>query len=283
MNSNPNPNPIIEKSSSSEKNKIVQMHLQRFYDSTNGLFEICIDEAGRGCLFGRVYIACVVLPKESTKNNVSSFSGKTDFTNESFSGNNIKDSKKFSSKTKINQVAEYIKQNAFAWHIAFIEHDVIDKINILQAVMRGMHECIRKTIESLNTDIYKCMAIIDGNYFTPYREFDETQQSIVEMKFSTIEKGDSIYMGIAAASILAKTARDEYVLEMCHKYSDLNLKYNLNKNMGYGTKQHLEGIKQYGITQWHRKTFGICRDTPVVECHSKQNEETDEEMAATPP
>lgn len=282
---NPIPIPIdktILEKTSSNNNPLVH-HLQRFYDSTNELFEICIDEAGRGCLFGRVYIACVVLPKESTKNNVSSFPGKPDFTDESFSGNNIKDSKKFSSKTKINQVAEYIKQNAFAWHIAFIEHDVIDKINILQAVMRGMHECIRKTIESLNTDISKCMAIIDGNYFTPYREFDETQQSIVEMKFSTIEKGDSIYMGIAAASILAKTARDQYVLEMCNTYPELNIKYNLHKNMGYGTKQHLEGIKQHGITQWHRKTFGICRDTPVVECHLTQNEKTDEKMAATPP
>jgi ribonuclease HII len=218
--------------------------LTRFYNETTQ-FELSIDEAGRGCLFGRVYIACVVLPKEP----------------ELFDGKDIKDSKKFSSKKKLNEVAEYIKTNALAWHIAYVESDVIDDINILKAVMQGMHECIRNIIEKLKiinnvVTIDKCMAVIDGNYFTPYHAFDNTDETIHEMHHVTIEQGDAKYMGIAAASILAKNARDNYVLDLCKEYPVLIERYGLDSNMGYGTKKHLEGIRQHGITQWHRRTFG---------------------------
>lgn len=208
-------------------------------------FELSIDEAGRGCLFGRVYIACVVLPKEP----------------ELFDGKDIKDSKKFSSKKKLNEVAEYIKTNALAWHVAYVESEIVDEINILKAVMQGMHECIRNIIEKLkiinNTvTIDNCMAVIDGNYFTPYRAFDSNDETIHEMSHITIEQGDAKYMGIAAASILAKTARDNYVLDLCKEYPALIERYGLDSNMGYGTKKHLEGIREHGITQWHRRTFG---------------------------
>jgi len=218
--------------------------LTRFYNETTQ-FELSIDEAGRGCLFGRVYIACVVLPKEP----------------ELFDGKNIKDSKKFSSKKKLNEVAEYIKTNALAWHVAYIDSDVIDDNNILKAVMQGMHECIRNIIEKIkiidNTvTIDKCMAVIDGNYFTPYRAFDNNDETIHEIQHVTIEQGDAKYMGIAAASILAKTARDNYVLELCKEYPILIDRYGLDSNMGYGTKKHLDGIREHGITQWHRRTFG---------------------------
>jgi ribonuclease HII len=218
--------------------------LTRFYND-NTQFELSIDEAGRGCLFGRVYIACVVLPKEP----------------ELFDGTNIKDSKKFSSKKKLNEVAEYIKTNALVWHVAYVESDVIDEINILKAVMQGMHECIRNIIEKLkiidnNMTIKKCMAVIDGNYFTPYRVFDTSDETIYEISHVTIEQGDAKYMGIAAASILAKTARDNYVLELCKEHPILIERYGLESNMGYGTKKHLEGIREHGITQWHRRTFG---------------------------
>ena len=219
--------------------------LTRFYNQETA-FELSIDEAGRGCLFGHVYIACVVLPKEP----------------ELFDGKNIKDSKKFSSKKKLNEVADYIKSNALAWHVASIDSNTIDEINILQAVMRGMHECIRNIMEKLheknnqNTTIKNYMAVVDGNYFTPYRAFDNTDNTIHEMPFVTIEQGDAKYMGIAAASILAKTSRDNYVLELCKQYPILVERYGLDSNMGYGTKKHLEGIREYGITQWHRRTFG---------------------------
>jgi len=219
--------------------------LTRHYNQDT-TFELCIDEAGRGCLFGRVYIACVVLPKES----------------DLFDGKNIKDSKKFSSKKKLNEVAEYIKTNALAWHVAYIDSKTIDEINILQAVMRGMHDCIRSIIMKLHeknnqtVSIKNCMAVVDGNYFTPYRAFDNSDNTIHEMPHVTIEQGDAKYMGIAAASILAKTERDNYVLDLCKQYPVLVERYGLDSNMGYGTKKHLEGIREHGITQWHRCTFG---------------------------
>jgi ribonuclease HII len=233
---------VVEKQ---KKIRAPMVLLTRHYNQET-TFELSIDEAGRGCLFGRVYIACVVLPKES----------------DLFDGKNIKDSKKFSSKKKLNEVAEYIKSNALAWHVASVDSEIIDEINILQAVMRGMHECIRNIIIKLNektkqtTSIQQCMAVVDGNYFTPYRAFDNSDNTIHEMPYVTIEQGDAKYMGIAAASILAKTARDNYVLELCEQYPILSERYGLESNMGYGTKKHLEGIREHGITQWHRRTFG---------------------------
>jgi ribonuclease HII len=222
--------------------------LTRVYNQETA-FELSIDEAGRGCLFGRVYIACVVLPKEP----------------ELFDGKNIKDSKKFSSKKKLNEVADYIKSNALAWYVAWVDSETIDEINILQSVMRGMHDCIRNIMEKLQNKpiqtsqivcIKNCMAVVDGNYFKPYCAFDSTDNTIQEMPYVTIEQGDAKYMGIAAASILAKTARDNYILELCKQYPILVERYGLDSNMGYGTKKHLEGIRENGITQWHRRTFG---------------------------
>ena len=226
--------------------------LQRFFNETNG-YELSIDEAGRGCLFGRVYIACVVLPKLP----------------ELFDGKDIKDSKKFTSKKKLNEVANYIKQHSYAWHITYIDSDEVDNINILKSVMKGMHECIRETITKINDitkqshNLEEFTAIIDGNYFTPFRQYDETTQTIIELPYNTVIHGDALYMGIAAASILAKDARDTYILELCEEYPELIEKYGLNTNMGYGTKNHLEGIAKYGITQWHRKTYGICKTSPL--------------------
>ena len=228
--------------------------LDRFY-SPNNKYELSIDEAGRGTLFGRVYIACVVLPKDPKL----------------FSGKDIKDSKKFTSKTKLNDAAEYIKANALAWHIAHIEANVVDDVNILQAVMQGMHECIRETMDRINSDVndYPCpmtdfIAVIDGNYFNPYRAFDPTCQTIRELHHVTVEKGDGKYMAIAAASILAKSERDKYMLDLCAKYPILVERYGMDTNMGYGTKIHLAGIQKYGITQWHRRTFGCCKTANIT-------------------
>jgi len=238
-----------------KKSRTVAPILDRFYNEPPNLFELSIDEAGRGCLFGRVYIACVVLPKDPL----------------AFSGQDIKDSKKFSSKKKLNEMASYIKEHALAWHVAHVEADVVDKINILKSVMQGMHECIHETmnkvsvIQNTSVPISDCMAVIDGNYFTPYTVFDETIQMIQQMSHVTVEKGDGKYMAIAAASILAKTSRDNYVLDLCEKYPILSERYGLEKNMGYGTKTHLDGIRQYGITQWHRKSFGLCKEAELTQ------------------
>jgi len=219
--------------------------LELIYDNKNK-YEICIDEVGRGCLFGKTYIACVILPKDG-----------------SFDGKDIKDSKKFSSKTKIKEVSNYIKEHALYWCVEAIDSKIIDEVNILQAVMIGMHNCIKKAIDEFiskeNGSINETMAIIDGNYFKPYRWFDKEKEVISELPFVTIEQGDAKYMGIAAASILAKVARDDYIVALCSQYPDLSLYYGLDSNMGYGTKKHLEGIQEHGITQWHRRSFGICK------------------------
>lgn len=233
-----------------KKERSIPTPLSRFYaDDDENRFELSIDEAGRGCLFGRVYIGCVVLPKDPAI----------------FDGKNIKDSKKFSSKKKINEVAEYIKSNALVWHVSFVEADVIDEINILQAVIQGMHECIKNVLAKLGpVSINQCMAVVDGNYFTPYRIFETVSETICEMPHVTVEQGDGKYMAIAAASILAKTERDNYVLELCQKYPDLVTRYGLDTNMGYGTKAHLDGIREHGVTQWHRKTFGqACKEALI--------------------
>lgn len=224
--------------------------LERLYNEQNQ-YEFALDEAGRGCLFGRVYIACVVLPKDPNK----------------FDGTDIKDSKKFTSKKKINNVAEYIKNNALAWHVAWIPENVIDEINILKSVMRGMHDCIRETMSKLDSvEMDRCMAVVDGNYFNPYRAFDPARECIQELSHITIEQGDAKYMGIAAASILAKTSRDAYVEEMCKQNPLLVERYGIDTNMGYGTKRHLDGIREHGICQWHRKTFGNnCKNAKLNE------------------
>ena len=222
--------------------------LARYYEPTKHKYEICIDEAGRGCLFGHVYIACVVLPKDENM----------------FPGENIIDSKKFTSKKKIQEVASTIKENALYYHITYMDSKEIDDVNILQAVMIGMHKCIRETIShfqskdpTLTMDDFA--ALIDGNYFKPYNVFDQKQEMIVSLDSYTFEKGDGRFMGIASAGILAKTARDNYVIALCEEHEELKTKYRLHTNMGYATKIHREGIIEHGITQWHRKSYAPCK------------------------
>jgi ribonuclease HII len=151
--------------------------------------------------------------------------------------------------------------------VAWIPENVIDEINILKSVMRGMHDCIRETMSKLDSvEMDRCMAVVDGNYFNPYRAFDPARECIQELSHITIEQGDAKYMGIAAASILAKTSRDAYVEEMCKQNPLLVERYGIDTNMGYGTKRHLDGIREHGICQWHRKTFGNnCKNAKLNE------------------
>lgn len=210
-------------------------------------YEICLDEVGRGPLFGRLYTGAVVIKRD-----------------ESFDRTNIKDSKKFTSKEKIKEVAHYIKENAICSNVHYIESDVIDEINVLQAVYKSMHENIRSILDKLilmdpQFDYGDVLIVVDGDRFKPFVVYNNIAECMQEIPHVTIEQGDAKYVGIASASILAKVAHDEYILELCREYPLLCERYSLDKNVGYGTKHHIDGIKEYGITQWHRKSYGICK------------------------
>ncbi len=211
--------------------------LSEFYDKDSNLLEIGIDEAGRGPLFGRVYTGAVILPKDVN-----------------FEFEKMKDSKKFTSVKKINEAAEYIKQHALAWSVTYNDENVIDNINIRQAVLNSMFNSIKNII----TDDNEYLLLVDGTDFKPYMKFSNNEY--IHVKHLCITGGDNKYCSIAAASILAKTERDKYIQELCDENPELNDKYNIDKNKGYGTKKHLDGIKEFGITKWHRKTYGICKE-----------------------
>ena len=202
--------------------------------------EIGVDEAGRGPLFGRVYVAAVILPKDM-----------------SFDHSKMKDSKKFHSKKKIQEVAEYIKTHAIAWTVSYEDERTIDDINILQATQLSMHKSILKTIEksySFDNCKKKYQLLIDGNYFKPFSDKSYLKHA-ESIETICIEGGDNKYSAIAAASILAKVARDQYIEELCNENPELDLHYSILSNKGYGAKKHLEGINQHGITIWHRRSF----------------------------
>lgn len=218
------------------------MPLARIYDPSNNL-EMGIDECARGPLFGRLYVAATILPK-----------------NEDFKHDEMKDSKKIKSRKKMRELSDYIKEHAIAWHIHFIEADVIDEINIRQAVLKGMKECIKQVLLKVDITAKNTFIVIDGNDFTGYTIFDNDTQMIREVPHTTVEQGDGKYTFIAAASILAKNAHDEYILELCEEHPELITRYGLDTNVGYGTKKHLDGIVEHGITQWHRKTYARCKE-----------------------
>ena len=230
--------------------------LKPYFDQDLSVIEIGIDEDGRGPLFGRVYAAGVILPKSI----------------ELFQHHLMKDSKKFNSKnnTIINNIAQYIKDNCIAWSIQYEDENIIDQINILQATQSAMHKCIRHIIEQLKEkhqhlfDYTKLFLLIDGNYFNPYIYTSPEIKKITYLRHVTIEKGDNNFTSIAAASILAKVERDKYIHELCIEDPNLNKKYGLLTNKGYGSKKHLDGIKLYGIDKHHRKTFGICKQFDVI-------------------
>ena len=223
------------------------MSLLPIYDESNK-YEIGVDECARGPMFGRLYVAAAILPKDN-----------------SFRHELMKDSKKIKSRVKMRELSDYIKQHAIAWHLHFIEASVIDEINIRQAVLRGMRESIKQVMLKIGSE--DVMLVVDGNDFPPYTTFDNETETLREIPSVTVEKGDGTYSFIAAASILAKNAHDEYILELCEQYPLLKTRYSLHENVGYGTAKHLAGIREHGITQWHRKTYGACKAaeySPIV-------------------
>jgi ribonuclease HII len=225
--------------------------LQKSFSPDSNKCEIGIDEAGRGPLFGRLYVAGVVLPKD-----------------DSFRHQDMKDSKKFHSPKKIKEVSDYIKQHAIAWHIQYVSETTIDQINIRQSVLHAMRECAKQCVRQM-TEITPEMKpaddfllLVDGNDFVCCSVYDEAREESVEIPHQTIEGGDNTYTSIAAASILAKVARDEYIGILCAEFPELDARYGISQNKGYGTKQHLDGIREHGICEWHRKSYGICARAP---------------------
>jgi len=225
-------------------------------------YEVGVDEAGRGPLFGRVYTGAVILP------STGSGSAATDF---DFSL--MKDSKKFSSDKKIREVAEYIKEHAVAWAVSYEESDVIDRINIRRATLQCMRNSINTVIKNHSsaaagttaaathhpprTDDY--LLLIDGNDFIPLGNYNQDTDEVDTYTHVCVESGDNTYACIAAASILAKVARDDYIEQLCDQHPVLDEMYALRGNKGYGAKKHLDGIREHGITQWHRRSYGICK------------------------
>lgn len=238
------------------KSKAKPEPLKKYYNIELTKFEIGVDEAGRGPMFGRVYAGAVILPKDDTFEHIL-----------------MKDSKKFGKSKKgqqdINNAAEYIKQNSLSWAVAYEDEQTIDEINILQATQSAMHKAIKMAINKLQTNQKEkeekisskdILLLIDGNYFKPCTMLNVEKTKMDIIRYEMIEQGDNTYTSIAAASILAKVERDKYIEELCLQNPELCEHYAINSNKGYGAKIHMEGIKKYGITKWHRKTFGICKE-----------------------
>ena len=203
--------------------------LKQYLDETK--IEVGIDEAGRGCLFGPVCVAAVIWPHEDPEPCLE-----------------IKDSKKVSEKKRL-LLHDYIKENALAWSVQFVSHKEIDNLNILQATMKGMHRCIDEIRKQIEVDTI----LVDGNSFPMY-----TDESLDYINHECIIGGDNKYKSIAAASILAKTLRDNYIYQVVKDRPELE-KYALQKNKGYGTKIHMDTLKEYGPVDGHRLSFKPCQ------------------------
>ena len=193
------------------------MLASHFYE---GKIEAGCDEAGRGCLAGSVYAAAVILP-------------------DGYQNELLNDSKQLSEKKRY-QLREIIERDAVAWAVGIVTPDEIDKINILNASILAMH----RALDQLK--VRPEAIIVDGNRFKPYQKLPHT----------TIVKGDGKYLSIAAASILAKTYRDDYMDALAEEYPQ----YDWLSNKGYPTKKHRDAIRQYGMTPYHRKSFNLLGD-----------------------
>ena len=193
-----------------------------------GKVEAGCDEAGRGCLAGSVYAAAVIFPED-------------------YQNDELNDSKQLTDKRR-KQLREIIQRDAVAWAVGIVSPEEIDRINILNASILAMH----RALDQLT--VRPEAIIVDGNRFKPYRPV--VDGSAVNIPHTTIVKGDGKYLSIAAASILAKTYRDDYMDQLAEEFPQ----YDWLSNKGYPTKKHREAIRQYGITPYHRKSFNMLGD-----------------------
>ena len=204
--------------------------MQKYYEE--GKLEIGLDEAGRGCLLGPVFTAGVIL---------------NDF-NFNPPPYEIKDSKKCSRRVR-KALRGYIEENCIAYSVEMIDTNRIDQVNILNATMEGMEKCVDNITSVINVD----RLLVDGNYFQPYMD----KYTFESIPHTCIPGGDDKYYNIAAASILAKEYRDEYMIHLCETNNILD-NYDIRNNKGYGTKTHMLALQEYGPTEFHRKSFKPC-------------------------
>lgn len=205
------------------------------------LIEAGCDEAGRGCLAGPVFAAAVILP--------------SDYQNEM-----LNDSKQLTEKKRY-QLREVIEREALAWAVGIVDNHEIDQINILNASILAMHRALDQlTVRPQNI-------IVDGNRWKPYKEpmandnVNENDNKPTVIPATTIVKGDGKYLSIAAASILAKTYRDDFMLRIHEEFPQ----YHWDKNKGYPAKIHREAIRQFGTTSYHRMSFNLLGNTQQLE------------------
>lgn len=189
----------------------------------SNLIEAGCDEAGRGCLAGSVFAAAVILPSD-------------------YDNHVLNDSKQLT-RRKRNELREVIMQAAVAWAVGEVSPQEIDEINILRASFLAMH----RALDQLK--VRPQAIIVDGNRFTPYHD----------IPYTTIVKGDAKYQSIAAASILAKTFRDDYMDQLAEEYPQ----YHWESNMGYPTREHRSAIQQYGVTPYHRRSYNLLGSTEL--------------------
>ena len=201
-----------------------------------GVIEAGCDEAGRGPLAGSVFAAAVIFYENDGMNRPEGL-------NEEMMSL-INDSKQLTAKQR-EQLRPWIEQHAAAWAVAEVTAEEIDRINILNASILAM----QRALDQLT--IRPQHILVDGNKWKPY----VPQGEVLEIPAKTVVKGDATYLSIAAASILAKTYRDEYMTQLAEQYPQ----YGWERNMGYPTKEHYEAIAQYGITPVHRKSFKLSR------------------------
>ena len=205
--------------------------MQQYYIDNN--LEIGLDEAGRGSLLGPVFTAGVIL------NDIGVLPPPYP----------IKDSKKCSPKVR-RELRKYIEQNSIAYCVEMVDTDRIDKVNILNATMEGMEKCVDNITSVISVD----RLLVDGNYFPTYMD----KFTFDFIPHVCIPGGDDKYLNIAAASILAKEYRDEYIIELCETNNNLDY-YDIRNNKGYGTKLHMEALNEFGPTEFHRKSFKPCQ------------------------
>lgn len=196
-----------------------------------GMVEAGCDEAGRGCLAGSVYAAAVILPPD-------------------YQHPLLNDSKQLTERRRY-QLRESIERDAVAWAVGIVTPEEIDRINILNASILAMHRALDQLV------VRPEAIIVDGNRFKPYRDPARSGGGQGEaLPHTTIVKGDGKYLSIAAASVLAKTYRDDYMNRLAEEYPQ----YDWLSNKGYPTRKHREAIRQYGITPYHRRSYNLLGD-----------------------